>query len=56
MANYAVTDWYVEEPNIADALAAMETYIETVDDTKTILLIGLNRAGETWTGYVIHEA
>ena len=56
MANYAVTDWFVEEPNITDALAALETYVETIDATKTIRMIGMKRAGESWTAYVLHDA
>jgi hypothetical protein len=56
MANFAVTDWFVEEPNITDCMAALETYLETIDDAKTIHLIGMDRRGDHWTAYVLHGA
>jgi hypothetical protein len=57
MANYAVTDWTYGPAPLATVLAAMETYLETVDDTKTIRLMNVfHHGGDKYTAAIIHTA
>lgn len=58
MANYAVTDYVTGPDDVTTVVAALETYIETVDDTKTLHLVtvvGCARDSEV-IGIVIHDA
>lgn len=57
MANYAVTDHTTAVGSLEDVAAAMETYIETIDTTKTIRLFQIFRhSGAAFQGVVIHDA
>lgn len=57
MANYSVTD-YVTKPDKPENIAALlETYIETIDATKTLRLVTMIPAGGSAViGVVIHDA
>jgi hypothetical protein len=59
MPNYAVTKYSTGTMNSVDlAAAALETYIETVDDAKTIYTMGIMPTGrdkEQCVGWVIHK-
>jgi len=55
MANYAVTDKKIRgKPDVA--LAAVETYMETIDDTKVFHLITAVGDSNYVTFYLIHDA
>lgn len=57
MANYAVTDYVTDPQNTAAKVAALlETYVETVDDSKTILAMGILAQGNQFVGYCLHKA
>lgn len=57
MANYAVNDWVSSITDLAVVLAEMETQIETIDDSKTIRLIGIHPVGSSiCQGYIIYDA
>lgn len=57
MANYAVTDWTSDLLSFEAAVAAIETYIETVDDTKTIHKMDvIHQGGTKFKAFVIHNA
>lgn len=45
MTNYAVNDWVSDATALVDAVAALETQLETIDSTKTIRLVGVNQLG-----------
>lgn len=45
MANYALTRYSSLSDSVADALEALETELETVDDAKTIRLVGIELTG-----------
>ena len=59
MANYALTRYTTDQENtVAEVLAALETKMETVTDTKTIRGIGIQLTGrdrEQAIGYVIYD-
>ena len=57
MANFAVTD-HVTIADTVDAVAALlETYIETVDDAKTLRYIDvILQSDGNYKGFVIHDA
>ena len=57
MANYAVDD-YVTAPQstIAEVTALLETKLETIDTTKTIRLLGVEKVGSMFVGYLIYDA
>jgi hypothetical protein len=57
MANYAITDYVTDRQNtVLKATAAIETYLETVDDAKTIYACQVIAVGGEYVGYVIHKA
>jgi len=59
MANYALTRYTTDIENTVDeALAALETQLETVADTKTIRGVGIQLTGrdrEQCIGYVLYD-
>jgi hypothetical protein len=57
MANYAVTDHLTVVDDPVTVMAALETYLETVDDSKTIHLLQVIQLGSAgFQGLVIHGA
>ena len=59
MANYSLTRFTTEEKNTIDeALADIETQLETIDDTKTIRwieIVHLGRDRQKCVGYCIYD-
>jgi hypothetical protein len=56
MANYAVDSFLSDPLSPEDAVAAVETYLETVDNAKTIRLIQVVQIGSAlFQGVVIHD-
>jgi hypothetical protein len=59
MPNYSLTRYTTtEQDSIDDALAAIETHLETIDDTKTIRwieIVFLNKDRQRCVGYCIHD-
>ena len=59
MANYALTRYQTgAEDSVEDALSALETQLETVDDTKTIRGLGISMTGrdrEQCIGWVLYD-
>lgn len=52
-----MTDWTSSVGSLKIVLAEMETYVETVDNTKTIRAIGVvSIGGGSAQGYVLHDA
>jgi hypothetical protein len=56
MANYAVTDWVSSVAPLITVAAEIETYLETIDDTKTIRLINVVQVGSNVQAVIIHNA
>ncbi len=57
MASYAVTDWVSATGTLAAVMALAETYLETVDSTKTIRMEGIVKHGNsTFQAYIMHDA
>lgn len=57
MVNYAVTDVEIGPNTLTNVLAAMETAIEAVDNTKTLRLVQIYHVyGDTFKGALIHDA
>lgn len=57
MANYAVDDWVSEALSLADALAALETQLETYDTAKTIRGSGVEKVGsDTFRAWLVIDA
>jgi hypothetical protein len=57
MPNYAITDYCSAPQNTAaNAAALLETYLETIDNTKTIYSIGIIAQGNQFVAYCIHLA
>jgi hypothetical protein len=57
MANYAVTDYVSAVGTLAAVMALVETYLETLADTKTIRMEGVIKHGNsTFQAYLIHDA
>lgn len=55
MTNYAVSDYVVR--GTAEAVAAaLETKIETIDATKTLRLIQIEKSGNEFVGILIYDA
>lgn len=54
MANYVVTT-YTTRGSYDTVLAALETKIETVDNTKTIRLYDLKRQGNDFVGILVYD-
>ena len=40
MVNYAVNDWTSSVGPLVDVIAELETQLETIDNTKTIIAVG----------------
>ena len=59
MANYALTRYSTgQKDSVTEALEAMETQLETVDDTKNIRLINIVLTGrdrEQCIGFVLYD-
>jgi len=59
MPNYALTRYSTTaQDSVEDALDALETQLETVDDTKTIRGIGISMTGrdrEQCVGWVLYD-
>ena len=55
MANFVLTSKVVEAKSIDAALDAAEAYIETVDDTKTVLLCQLVQEGALYKVAILHK-
>lgn len=56
MANFAVTDWVSSVGPLVTVAAEIETYLETIDTTKTIRLINVVPVGNNAQGIIIHDA
>lgn len=57
MANYAVTDWTSSTDDPTAVAAEIETYLETVVDSKTIRLITVvQRGSDMCQAIIIHDA
>lgn len=57
MTNYSVTTHKTKGGSVATVLGYLETYIETVADSKTIRLIDIvHTHGDYCIGVVIHDA
>tara|TARA_R100001163_G_scaffold1646_4_gene2634 strand:- start:6598 stop:6771 length:174 start_codon:yes stop_codon:yes gene_type:complete len=57
MANYAVTDFVTPIGSLVEVVAAMETQIETIDDSKTLRVCDIKQiSGDTFVGVIIHDA
>ena len=55
MANYALTKWS-QVGDYDSVLAAMETQLETVDNTKTIYLVSIVPRGNDYVGLLLYAA
>lgn len=57
MANYAVTDFTTGPATLVVVLAALETYLETVDNSKTIFDVTVAHiGGDMFVASVLHAA
>jgi hypothetical protein len=57
MANYSVTDYVTAIDTPEKVAAELETYLETVDNTKTLYLVTVVQFGlERCRGIVLHAA
>jgi hypothetical protein len=57
MVDYNVTEYVTDRcNNVGTANEALQTYLETVDNTKTIHFIKIIRVGVLYEGSVIHDA
>jgi len=57
MANYALTDWVSAVSDPITVAAAIETYLETVDDTKSIIVSQIIPIGSSQCqAIIVHEA
>jgi len=55
MTNYAVSD-YVVYGSAEVVAAALETKLETLDDSKTLRLIQIEKSGNEFVGILIYDA
>lgn len=57
MAAFAVIDHITDVGNLKEVMAALETYIETLDDTTNVLyFVDVKQlAGDTFVGAVLHK-
>ena len=55
MANFVVTTTTYDSGTLAAVMAEMETYIETIDDTKTIYVYGVHRESDQYLGVIVHD-
>jgi len=53
MANYLLTRWS-SKGTYEEVLSAMETKLETVDDSKTIYLCNLMKSGNEFVGVLLY--
>lgn len=57
MANYAVTDYTVKKGTTEDVVAALETKLETITNTKTIrLMMIIGQPDRQYMGILIYDA
>ena len=57
MANYAVTDWTSTAGSMEDVAAAIETKLETIDNSKTIRLLEVHQLGSAlFQAIMIYDA
>ncbi len=57
MTNYILTDWVSSVAPLITVAAEVETYLETVDDSKTIILAEVIRIGsDNSQAIIIHDA
>lgn len=57
MTNYAVTDWVSSVAPLITVAAEVETYLETIDSTKTILMANTIQVGsDNAQAIIIHLA
>lgn len=57
MVNYAITDWTSTVTTLPAVVAEIETYLETVDNTKTIHGLDVVQIGSSsYQAWVIHNA
>lgn len=57
MVNFAVTDWTSSTSSPTVVAAEIETYLETVDNTKTIRNISVvQRGSDNCQAIIIHDA
>jgi hypothetical protein len=57
MANYAVIKWASKPGALTTVMGELETYIETVDSSKTIRGIGIVPIGsDNAQAWVVHDA
>ena len=56
MANYAVVDYATPTGTLVEVIAAMETKIETIDNTKTLRLVDVKQlSGDNFVGVLIYD-
>ena len=56
MANYAVVDYLTPTGTLVEVIAAMETKIETIDNTKTLRLVDVKQlSGDNFVGVLIYD-
>lgn len=55
MANYDVTTWVSTVAPLVDVATELETYINTVDDSKTIRSIDFIPVGSNSQAIIIHD-
>ena len=56
MVNYAVEDFVTATGSLETVAAALETQLETIDNTKTIRLLEVQKVGnETFKGIIIWD-
>lgn len=57
MANYAVTDWVSTAGDLTTTLAAIETKLETIDNSKTIRYLDVKAlGGNQFVAIMIYDA
>ena len=56
MVNYAITTHETSLDSVQNVLKALEVYLETVDNTKTIYLLEILDFGGNFKGVVVHAA
>ena len=57
MANYAVTDFTTPMGSLKEVIAAMEVYLETIDQgTQTVQQMNIVPVGGSFQGWIMHTA
>ena len=54
MANFVVTDFVSKIDDLNIIMAEVETYLETVVNTQTILMQGVVKHGQKFQAFIIH--